>query len=69
MTNTLSPNTKVWTRWHQDRLINTEMDKDLSDAPNQKYISVSIYPQFEDQGLSFLLQQTDRLNDLELLKT
>ena len=46
MTSTLSPQTQMWTRWHQDRLINAEMDRDLSGAPNQKYISVSKYPQF-----------------------
>ena len=70
MTSTLSPNTQNWTRWHQDRLINTEMDRDLSGAPNQKYINVSKYPQCSCQR-TFISTETISLsqNDLELLKT
>ena len=41
MKNTLSPQASVWTRWHQQRLLESEMIKDLSKAPNQKYIAVS----------------------------
>ena len=41
MKNTLSPQASVWTRWHQQRLLESEMVKDLSKAPNQKYIAVS----------------------------
>ena len=41
MKNTLSPKASVWTRWHQQRLLESEMVRDLSKAPNQKYIAVS----------------------------
>ena len=41
MKNTLSPQASVWTRWHQQRLLESEMAKDFSNAPNQKYIAVS----------------------------
>jgi len=41
MKNTLSPQAPIWTKWHQQRLLESEMDKDLSSLPNHKYISVS----------------------------
>ena len=39
--NTLSPQAPIWTKWHQNRMLENAMPKDLSNAPNQKYISVS----------------------------
>ena len=41
MSNTLSPQAPVWTKWHQERAANSIMERDLSRAPNQKYITVS----------------------------
>lgn len=41
MASTLSPKAKVWTKWHQQRAFNHEMEKDMSAAPNQRYIAVS----------------------------
>ena len=43
MTNQLSPKAKVWTKWHQDRFVASgiDQDRDLANAPNQKYINVS----------------------------
>lgn len=40
MSNTLSPNPKVWTKWHQERVQNHEMDRDVSNLPNQRYIQI-----------------------------
>ena len=42
MSNTLSPNAPVWTKWHQERAQNSLMEKDLARAPNQKYITVRV---------------------------
>ena len=42
MSNNLSSNAPVWTRWHEERVVNKEMDKDLTFAPNKKYINVSL---------------------------
>ena len=39
--NTLSPEAPIWTKWHQNRLLESEMTKDFSNAPNAKYMSVS----------------------------
>ena len=41
MASTLSPRAPVWTKWHQERATNDEMEKDLTAAPNKRYISVS----------------------------
>ena len=41
MSNTLSPTSPVWTKWHHERLLSNEMDKDFSKSPNQRYIAVS----------------------------
>ena len=43
MTNTLSPSSPVWTKWHQQRANSQEMEKDITNAPNQRYIAVSNY--------------------------
>lgn len=40
MATTLSPKTNNWTKWHQQRLVNSGMERDLSNAPNQKYINI-----------------------------
>lgn len=37
---TLSPKTNVWTKWHQERLVNQEMQRDVPNPANQKYIEV-----------------------------
>ena len=42
MSNTLSPHAPVWTKWHQERAQNSIMEKDLTRAPNQKYITVRV---------------------------
>ena len=39
--NKLSDKTPIWTKWHQDRLLSTEMGRDMSNAPNQRYLNVS----------------------------
>ena len=41
MSNTLRSDAPIWTRWHQERAMTQEMDKDLSHAANKKYIAVS----------------------------
>ena len=43
MSNTLSPQAPVWTKWHQERAQNSIMEKDLTRAPNQKYITVRVH--------------------------
>ena len=40
MSTTLSPKAPVWTKWHEERASNSLMERDLTRAPNQKYISV-----------------------------
>ena len=42
MSNTLRPHAPVWTKWHQERAQNSIMEKDLTRAPNQKYITVRV---------------------------
>ena len=37
---TLNAQASTWTKWHQERAMNTDMDKDMRTAPNQKYIKV-----------------------------
>ena len=44
MGSTLSGNAPIWTQWHQNRAMEQEIDKDLSAAPNKKYIAVSLPP-------------------------
>ena len=43
MGNNLSANAPIWTRWHQDRALIQEMDKDLTNAGNKKYVAVSAF--------------------------
>lgn len=43
MGNNLSANAPIWTRWHQDRTLIQEMDKDLTNAGNKKYVAVSAF--------------------------
>ena len=43
MGNNLSANAPIWTRWHQERALIQEMDKDLSNAGNKKYVAVSVF--------------------------
>jgi len=38
---TLSGKAPIWTKWHEGRALAQEIDKDVSKAPNQNYISVS----------------------------
>ena len=40
LSNELSPSAKVWTKWHEERVMGNHMDKDLSSAPNQRYIQI-----------------------------
>lgn len=42
MDSKLPSNPDVWTKWHEQRAGTTEMDRDLSNAPNLKYIRVSL---------------------------
>ena len=62
--NTLSPEAPIWTKWHQNRLLESEMTKDFSNAPNAKYMSVSDVhnPRF------FQLYLLTRCSKLRLLK-
>lgn len=34
ISNTLSPSSAVWTKWHHERLLANEMDKDFTKSPN-----------------------------------
>ena len=40
MAPSLSPTAKVWTKWHQERALNDEMERDLRNAPNQRYLQI-----------------------------
>ena len=37
----LDPRTTVWTKWHQQRHVNQEMSRDMSQTQNQRYQDVS----------------------------
>ena len=36
----------IWTKWHQERVMNQEMDCDVNGLPNQRYIAVSCQSDF-----------------------
>ena len=36
----LSPEGKIWTRWHQERFLNNTHEKPLANAPNKRYIAI-----------------------------
>lgn len=38
--NELSPKAEVWTKWHQERVNSNEMAKDLTTAPNRRYLNI-----------------------------
>ena len=42
MGQTLNPQANVWTKWHQERMVNQEMTtRDVPNAANKRYIEVS----------------------------
>ena len=42
MGQTLNPKSTVWTKWHQQRLVNQEMGRDLGQTLNQRYMDVRV---------------------------
>jgi len=57
MATTLSPDTKVWTRWHQERVLNNEMDRSPVGIKNARYegiIREIIDPQFQPKLLDWV---------------
>ena len=40
MATTLSPKAHVWTRWHAERALNNEMDRDTSGSRNERYLNI-----------------------------
>lgn len=57
MDSKLSTSPDVWTKWHEQRAGTTEMDRDLSNAPNQKYINVSPPSTILESSLALLEKQ------------
>ena len=41
MTTTVSNKPEIWTRWHQDRMINNEVNKSVGQLKNKRYGAVS----------------------------
>jgi len=57
MSTTLSPQAKVWTRWHEDRALNNEMDKSLDRCNNHHYIQIIkdiVEPQFQPKLINWV---------------
>lgn len=44
MNTQVSSTPQVWTRWHQERVLNQEMDQPTNGMRNQRYIQVSHPP-------------------------
>lgn len=40
MQTTLSPKAPVWTKWHQERMHNNEMERDTSANHNSQYVAI-----------------------------
>ena len=40
MATTLSPKAQVWTRWHAERALNNEMERDTSGSRNERYLNI-----------------------------
>ena len=40
MATTLSPKAHVWTRWHAERALNNEMERDTSGSRNERYLNI-----------------------------
>ena len=61
MQTNLSPQAQVWTRWHQERVNNNEMDRDTSASRNSNYAAIIkeiILPQFQPKLLEWVVSTT-----------
>lgn len=61
MATTLSPKAKLWTKWHQERANNNEMERDTSNDRNQRYMEIVrevVDRQFQPKLLEWALTST-----------
>lgn len=73
MDSKLPSNPDVWTKWHEQRAGTTEMDRDLSNAPNLKYIRI-VKEIVQDQYVPRLIEWATKINEehkkgLHVIKT
>lgn len=69
----LNPKASVWTKWHQERVVNDEMSRDFGGFKNQRYLMIVkeiVEPRFQAK----LLDWVTRINEqhkkgLHVIKT
>ena len=46
MNTTVSSKPQMWTKWHQERMVNNEVTKSISELKNKRYATVGVSPLF-----------------------